>query len=138
MTTHFKTQLDQALAGAAGELLHRIEAVLPPRCGVLILMYNRVGETLELVTATMNGRPDEELRILRVAEKVFQERERVESPPYEPPTPDRQRSVMLHARADELLADYLVHNPGAMPSTTTALELIRWAYEQCGGGTGTP
>lgn len=133
MANGFKSELDRHLAGAAGEILRRLEAALPPRCGLLILMYNRDGETLDLVAATMNGRPDDEQRILRVAEKLFQERGRVAAPPYEPPTPDLRRNVILHAHADELLASYLVHNPGALPSTTSALELIRWAYEQCGG-----
>jgi hypothetical protein len=42
----------------------------------------------------------------------------------------RARHVELHRALDELLADYLRHNRGALPSQVSALDLARWAYAQ--------
>lgn len=42
----------------------------------------------------------------------------------------RARHLMLHQSLDELLADYLRHNAGALPSTTTVMELLQWSHEQ--------
>jgi len=37
---------------------------------------------------------------------------------------------MLHRLFDELCADYLSHNRGSMPSTTTMNELMNWSARQ--------
>jgi hypothetical protein len=42
----------------------------------------------------------------------------------------RQRHIELHRYLDELLADYLMHNSGSLPSTTTIMDLMRWSYLQ--------
>jgi len=42
----------------------------------------------------------------------------------------KRRHVELHARLDELLADYLVHHDDKRPSNTTVMELATWSYEQ--------
>lgn len=36
----------------------------------------------------------------------------------------------LHRHLDELMADYLMFNPGKVPSNTTVLELMQWSYIQ--------
>ena len=40
------------------------------------------------------------------------------------------RHKALQEAFDELLADYLAHNPGKRPSTTSCMELMQWASEQ--------
>ena len=42
----------------------------------------------------------------------------------------KARHVELHRAFDELLADYLLHNRGALPSTTTCMELAEWSNRQ--------
>lgn len=42
----------------------------------------------------------------------------------------RERHKLLHEHLDELLADFLVHNWSARPSTTTLIELMRWSHAQ--------
>jgi hypothetical protein len=37
---------------------------------------------------------------------------------------------ILHEGFDELLADYLLHNRGKLPSTTTCMELMTWSHQQ--------
>lgn len=43
----------------------------------------------------------------------------------------RQRHEQLHLMFDELLADYMLHNPGARPSSTKAMDLMLWSAQQC-------
>lgn len=43
----------------------------------------------------------------------------------------RQRHVELHLMFDELLADYMLHCPGARPSTVKAMDLMLWSAQQC-------
>lgn len=42
----------------------------------------------------------------------------------------KQRHQELHKAVDELLADFLVHNPGKVPSGMTVMELIEWSHQQ--------
>jgi hypothetical protein len=42
----------------------------------------------------------------------------------------RERHKLLHAELDELLADWIRHNPGKMPSQTSLLEFLKWSHEQ--------
>lgn len=42
----------------------------------------------------------------------------------------RKAHVELHRKLDELVADYLLHNPGKLPSTTTLMELMQWSHGQ--------
>ena len=42
----------------------------------------------------------------------------------------KARHVALHRSLDELLADYLTHNRGKLPSTTTVYELLVWSHAQ--------
>jgi hypothetical protein len=42
----------------------------------------------------------------------------------------RARHVELHKAFDELLADYLTHHPGSLPSNTTIEGLAQWSCEQ--------
>lgn len=42
----------------------------------------------------------------------------------------KARHVELHKSLDELLADFIRHNPGKYPSETTILEFLRWSNEQ--------
>lgn len=42
----------------------------------------------------------------------------------------RERHVKLHAALDELAADFLSQNRGALPSTTSLLALMAWSHEQ--------
>lgn len=42
----------------------------------------------------------------------------------------KQRHQELQEAFDELLADFLVHNSGKVPSSTTVLELVEWSYQQ--------
>ena len=46
------------------------------------------------------------------------------------PEEHRQRHVTLHAALDELVADWLIHNPRVRPSTGTVLDLIEWSFRQ--------
>lgn len=41
-----------------------------------------------------------------------------------------QRHQALHACLDELVADFLRHNPRKLPSGTTLVELIEWSFAQ--------
>ena len=40
------------------------------------------------------------------------------------------RHEALHQAFDELIADYLAHNPDKLPSTTTCVELMVWSHQQ--------
>jgi len=42
----------------------------------------------------------------------------------------RARHLELHRAFDELLADYLAHNRGALPSSTTLMTLMEWSHHQ--------
>jgi hypothetical protein len=42
----------------------------------------------------------------------------------------RLRHIQLHQALDELVADFLTHNPDKRPSTATIMELIKWSHEQ--------
>jgi hypothetical protein len=42
----------------------------------------------------------------------------------------RARHVELHRAFDELLADYLLHVPGSLPSKITATDLMTWSHAQ--------
>lgn len=41
-----------------------------------------------------------------------------------------ERHKHLHKELDELLADFLVHNPLKSPSETTIMELMQWSHKQ--------
>lgn len=41
-----------------------------------------------------------------------------------------ERHELLHKMFDELVADYLVWNPGKVPSNTTMLEIMAWSFRQ--------
>ncbi len=42
----------------------------------------------------------------------------------------RQRHVELHKKLDELLADYLVHNPDKGLTNSTIVDLMLWSAAQ--------
>ena len=42
----------------------------------------------------------------------------------------RARHVQLHKYLDELVADFLTHNPSRLPSKTTLMEFMQWTYQQ--------
>lgn len=42
----------------------------------------------------------------------------------------RARHVVLHNALDELLADYLLHHRGSLPSKITLMQLLKWSHEQ--------
>jgi hypothetical protein len=46
------------------------------------------------------------------------------------PEEHRKRHIKLHKALDELLADYLRHCAGTLPSTTTVAELMKWSHRQ--------
>lgn len=71
----YEGELDRALAGKTGELLERLEATLPTDCGAIVLMYNREGGNLTLVSAALGGEPGDELKILREAQRAMYKRE---------------------------------------------------------------
>lgn len=50
--------------------------------------------------------------------------------PHLEPALHRDRHQLLHREFDELMADYLSHNRGAMPSNTTLTQLMEWSYKQ--------
>jgi hypothetical protein len=50
--------------------------------------------------------------------------------PHLEPALHRDRHQLLHGHLDELIGDYLGHNRGAMPSTTTLMQLIEWSHKQ--------
>jgi len=41
-----------------------------------------------------------------------------------------QRHEELHRAFDELLADWITHNPEVRPSVSTVFELMQWSYLQ--------
>lgn len=47
-----------------------------------------------------------------------------------PQSQHRRRHVQLHRGLDELIADFLRHNPRALPSRTTLMRLMKWSHEQ--------
>ena len=50
-----------------------------------------------------------------------------------PPMTDgehKARHEALHHAFDELIADFLLHNPGKLPSTTSVYELMVWSHAQ--------
>ena len=42
----------------------------------------------------------------------------------------KKRHVELHRALDELAADYIAHNKGALLSTTTVMQLLVWSSKQ--------
>jgi len=42
----------------------------------------------------------------------------------------RKRHTELHEMFDELLADFITHNPTCLPSKTPIIELIKWSSQQ--------
>ena len=46
------------------------------------------------------------------------------------PEQHRQSHIELHDAFDRLLADYLLHHKGKVPSKTTLTELMEWSYQQ--------
>ncbi len=42
----------------------------------------------------------------------------------------RARHVELHKSFDELVADFIIQNPGRLPSNTTCMDLIKWSHRQ--------
>lgn len=46
------------------------------------------------------------------------------------PEEHRKRHVELHHEFDELMADFLAHNRGKLPSNTTLTELMEWSHAQ--------
>lgn len=42
----------------------------------------------------------------------------------------KQRHEALHKALDELVADFLEHNPNARPSTTSVLDLMQWSARE--------
>ena len=40
------------------------------------------------------------------------------------------RHEALHSALDELVADWLLHNPGKRPTTSSVFDLMMWANEQ--------
>lgn len=48
----------------------------------------------------------------------------------EKPDEIREAHVRAHQSFDWLMAAYLIHNRGKLPSTTTLTELMEWSFEQ--------
>lgn len=46
------------------------------------------------------------------------------------PAEHKARHITLHREFDELLADYLQHHPGALPTTIPLIDLMKWSFEQ--------
>jgi hypothetical protein len=46
------------------------------------------------------------------------------------PEQHKARHVQLHRALDELLADFILHNPGKYPSKMPVLDLMRWSHAQ--------
>jgi len=46
------------------------------------------------------------------------------------PYPHAMRHQILHRCLDELLGDFIVHNPGALPSNTFVIRLLGWSHTQ--------
>ena len=46
------------------------------------------------------------------------------------PEEHRQRHIELHGWLDELVADWLLQCRGAMPSSSTVMELMNWSKSQ--------
>jgi hypothetical protein len=42
----------------------------------------------------------------------------------------RERHELLHKNLDELIADWIRHNPGKIPSTSTIMDLMNWSHKQ--------
>lgn len=42
----------------------------------------------------------------------------------------RERHIELHRMLDELVADFLMHNPQALPTRATVLDLMTWSHHQ--------
>jgi len=60
--------LDQALAGKASEFLRNLERVLPPSCGVVVVMYSQNEHgALDIATMTLNGPIEDAKEVLRTA-----------------------------------------------------------------------
>ena len=46
------------------------------------------------------------------------------------PEQHKQRHIELHKSLDELVADWLIHNREAKPTTNTVMDLIQWSHAQ--------
>ncbi len=46
------------------------------------------------------------------------------------PEEHRIRHVMLHASLDELIADWINHNPDKNLNTTTLMDFLHWSFRQ--------
>jgi hypothetical protein len=42
----------------------------------------------------------------------------------------QQEHIALHRAFDQLVADFLMHHPAALPSETTLKQLMEWSYRQ--------
>jgi hypothetical protein len=59
-------------------------------------------------------------------------------PRVEDPKVHRDRHVKLHRALDELLADFVTHNPDKSLLKSTLLELLEWSHRQTIETTPTP
>lgn len=42
----------------------------------------------------------------------------------------RVRHLELHNALDELIADFVMHNPDSLPGNTILMDFMRWSYSQ--------
>lgn len=85
----------------------------------------------KVVAAALHADPDN-YPLLRPAIIVLKRKfpnYRMDDPHLEPAL-HRDRHQLLHREFDELMADYLSHNRGAMPSNTTLMQLMEWSHKQ--------
>lgn len=85
----------------------------------------------KIVAAALHADPENYplLRPAIIALKKKFPKYRLDDPHLEPAL-HRDRHQLLHREFDELMADYLSHNRGAMPSNTTLTQLMEWSYKQ--------
>lgn len=48
----------------------------------------------------------------------------------------KERHELLHKELDELLADFILHNPGKMVTRITMMEFMEWSFRQTVNPTG--
>lgn len=70
----WKTAVNASLLGMAGHWAKQLEAELPPESGVLVIMYNKVGDPAHVVTMTLNDEHGRSLKILHEVERLLVER----------------------------------------------------------------